>query len=181
MPTNKKPKAISETEAVTRTPLETAQFCQASPLSKDRLDDNGDGVLTQAECEALRQAYLRGAKGSVLIGLSGARRVVTTLLPRADAQEAAIRQMTRAAMKLKAMNCDGYVYATQVSFPVPDSYPKLALIVRERQATHRLGKIVWLDAPQQPYAFEDGVSEAVTQLLDLILQPCPNPNEARHH
>lgn len=128
-------------------------------------------VLTKAECEALRQAYLRGATGSLLIGLRETLRIVTTMLPVVSTQDAAARQTVRAATKLKAMRCNGYVLARKRAFTVPGSSSRLrlALIIREHCSTHLAEKIIWLDEAGQAYAFDSGLSDAATQALERIL------------
>ncbi len=102
-------------------------------------------ALTEDEIEALRHGYKAGATGSVLLGLWGSSRLVTVMLPAQPRLETAVAQMARAAERLKAIRCNGYVYVRparlrrsepSVDFPFTDGGEStwlLAMVIDENR------------------------------------------------
>ena len=134
------------------------------------------GPLTKGEIEGLRRAYVEGASGAVLIGMRSQTRVLTMQLPSRQTEQAAATLMERVAPKLRAMGCDGWLYARRVRLRnSPDNGREDALLVDEalvEDSRHqRQQRLVSLSNPARRWRLEsdnclnDAVSGALCRVL----------------
>ena len=111
------------------------------------INRGNEGAFTAAELEALRAAFTRGAKGSLLVGLRRRRRLLTALLPPQTTEAAAALQAGRAAARLRALRCDGYLHARRVRLSTtrPPGQVVEGLVVEERVGDAQAQRVVPLD------------------------------------
>lgn len=141
------------------------------PFSVDSASHR-EGGFTAAELETLRAAFAHGAKGSLLVGLRRRRRLLTALLPPQPTQDAAALQMLRAAARLRALRCDGYLHARRARL---SGTPPLWVVVEERVegiATQRLLPVEG-GAPHPTVRGERRLRDRVTQALEAAFEEAP--------
>ena len=89
------------------------------------------GVLTETEIEDIRQAYIDGCTGGLMIGLNGEQRLLTTLLPPQSDADSATRQIRQVAAGIRKVGCDGYIYVRRVRLSANTEAPVIVLVVDE--------------------------------------------------
>ena len=94
-----------------------------------------NGLLTEEELDAIRQAYLDGCRGEILIGLRGEERVVTMLLPAQPNHGSATDQLNRVTNELEKLGCNGFIHVQKVLLGAPKARAKQPAVKVE----HRTG------------------------------------------
>lgn len=72
------------------------------------------GGLSNEEVAEIRDAYLAGGRGSVLIGLRGEERVMTMLLPPQPDAQSWECQLIKAMSEISRAGCDGSIHVHRV-------------------------------------------------------------------
>ena len=128
------------------------------------------GRLSEPDIAMLCAAYASGATGELLIGLRQRVRVCTVMLPMQPNEQLAVAQMQRAGRQLRALRCDGRLYARRARLLGDAGKSHDALVIDSLEKGSRDQQVLLLDGTARRWRLrEHFLEDAVTHTLSNIV------------